>query len=53
MEIKKGDKSFIIQELPDNNVWIRRENGEAGSFNSKNLASALYDAIDKFFRENF
>lgn len=54
MEIKKGDKSFIIEEgASPKEIYIQRDDGEAGQFQVDALAIALYDAIDKFFRENF
>lgn len=56
MIIKKNDKSLIIENTIDSDrIYIARgnekgnEDGEAGDFKAEDL----YDAIDKFFRENF
>lgn len=51
----KDDEKFIVtmDYLTPNKVWISRADGEGGTFDAKKLGDAIFDAIEKFYEENF
>lgn len=51
-DIKYSDKLptyYKISDSTDGNIWISNQDGEGGQFE----ASHFYEAIDKFFKENY
>jgi hypothetical protein len=47
---RKGEwKDFELSASENGKVWIHTHDGEGGEFDG----GLLYDAIDKFYKENF
>lgn len=52
---RKKDSQEVISILPcvaENRVWLSREDGEGGAFSEQEVENVIYEALDKYFREN-
>jgi hypothetical protein len=51
----KGDDKFIVSlcRKDKNKVWISKGDGEGGQFDADALSDALFDAVEKFYNDNF
>ena len=54
--IKKDNFVYHIGLLKDDEqvqcVWLTTEDGEGGAFDLDKFSDTIFDAIDKFFRDN-
>lgn len=46
---KNSAKGYAIEKKDDHSIWISGEDGEGAEFS----AEKFYEAIDKFYRDNF
>lgn len=44
---------FTCNEIPTPLMWIDNQDGEGGAFDAKEVENVIYEALDKYFRENF
>lgn len=51
----KDGKQFTIDFFAADKykLWISREDGESGQFDADALGDALFDAVEKFFSDNY
>ena len=51
---KDGSESYNLSSgIGKNKIWISRIDGEGGDFDAELIANIVFEAIDKFYKENF
>jgi hypothetical protein len=55
LSFRKEESQELISIQPGigaDKVWLSREDGEAGDFPAEEVEKVIYEALDKYFREN-
>lgn len=50
---KDRSGSFRIRISNSFNVWLSNQDGEGGEFDSDEIGNIVYEALEKYFKENF
>jgi hypothetical protein len=54
---KDGEKYFAMIDAESSlifktNIWLENQDGEGGDFNLDEVSDVIYNALDKYFKEN-
>jgi hypothetical protein len=54
---KDSLKSFSIRpsqhhDKKEDHIWLDTQDGEGGQFNADDVADVIYNALEKYFKEN-